>query len=613
MSNNWQNQIPGNNAGEKKQSQTQRTVNNSLIKTSGGFGIKKILSDYSDGGETFEAFMELAQAGVEKVKQQLPNSNFSVHRIMKSDYALNYSGIVIANKQGGIVVYHLLLIEVTGDTPMPMIRDFGGESYTILRTPAHALDEKYISVVQHVLSTSLGVEKSALRTVDGLLVPKEFNATDQHNVERVLSESFNAVYSETLVLVEDFVGESLGEFNRHRDARFALDVNFHNSGDMHHDSTGTLIRKDIVIRLSTKIGNHTSNSVNQGDVGEELLRIYGYVDFEYQIPRPQQGYGPTTQCFMPNFIVTSFETDRAVMTPHLLVMGLASLVSISEDMTWVKYFLDQSPVKGKEINLNDIGMLNIQGNLSNNTSGFDEPFKTNDPSLGPNGIWNYINLLVKPKMMISIDIPACGSNTWFLSIFKHIANGKPQVSARARSRITEAVNVLVGGGFVDANVPMFISNTNKIHGGFYVEKGEMFDIRRASSYLAYAAYVKATNQTPELIRRYVSTYQNESVPVEIRAAERGKMVSEMVGNRMEVKQFYDRLTFSAHWLNMLVETLQAGGFRPVPENIRGGQDVFQQRGFDYDAAGISPGLRVTGRNDMFGGFHTTYQPYGRQF
>lgn len=607
----WQDQVPG---GEKKtQAQPKQNFTRpsgaGFQRTAAGFGARKLLNDYGNGGEVFENFMLVAEESIPEIQRETPKSNFTVHRVMKEDFGLNYSGIVIANTEGDLTIFHVLMMEATGENPTPIERDFGGNRYTILRTAAQALDEKYMRAVEEVLVARLGVPRESLRSVDGTLVLREFNATDQHAIKRVIVNAVNAVFQETLVLVDNFLGVSLKSFNNHPDSRFALDVTFNNNSDMLHDITGGVIRKDIEIRLSTKIGQNRGGSINQGDVGEELIRIFGYVDFEYQLPKPAMaGQMPSSQCFMPNFVVTHFETDRAIMTPHLLVLGLASLVSISEDQTWIRSFIDQVPVKGKEINLNNIGMLNVQGNLSKDPSGFDKPLDTTDRDLGPSGIWNFISLLVKPKMMISIDIPTCGPNTWFLSVFRHIANG----NMAARSRIGEAVNILVGGGYVDANVPMFISNTNKVHGGYYVEKGELFDIRRASSYLAYAAHVIATNQNPSLISRYVASWQNESVPADIRASERGKMIGEMVGNRMEVKQFYDRLTFNAQWLHSVVDILGAAGFRPVPENVRGSNyDMFQQRGVDYDQAGLDPTVRVTGTNDIFNGYHNAYRGYDR--
>jgi len=64
-----------------------------------------------------------------------------------------------------------------------------------------------------------------------------------------------------------------------------VNLYFNAEGNDHIDQTGMPIRQDICIALSFKVNTNTNNrSVNQGEDTVEIVRVYGYIDFEFVGP-----------------------------------------------------------------------------------------------------------------------------------------------------------------------------------------------------------------------------------------------------------------------------------------------------------------------------------------
>lgn len=317
----------------------------------------------------------------------------------------------------------------------------------------------------------------------------------------------------------------------------------------------------------------------------------------------------TPQRFVPNFIITHIEGVCAAPTPDIIALGVASVVSVNEEMSWMQSFRS-SATRKDVIDYNDIGALNIEGNLENNPTGFGKLYDTKAKTFTVAELNKFVQMLVRPNMLISIDVPKAGPETWYTSVFNYI---KFRNNKEAYDRVTGAISHLTNGNFKHNNLPIFAEISNKIHGGFYRTKDGFEDIRHLSSYLSVANYIAATNQAPALISQYTNTLYNTSIPSELRAAERKKIVDEMSQNTAVYKQFYDRMTFTSGFLSNLIASLKLTGFNPLFNNMGAGNDMFVRRSSaDFGNAMIGSDLRLMGQSNMYGGFNTPFQ-YNRTF
>lgn len=576
--------------------------------SSGGFfpqfGLSSRLATYGSGGEQYEKLYEKIQQKIKFLNEELKTEEkYAVIKLLKQNAGLNYSGIVVTETISNITAAHVLMIEKTGNYPDKLIETIGGVRYEIVRTPADALDEKYINQVQTAVADTLKVDFNSVIVTDGTLVPNEFDVTSDFQVSELINNTFNSIYSEIAIRVNDYKGMNIAQlFSADRNGKFFINLYFNTDEATIFDQTGLPIRQDVCISLTYKAGSNPNNkSINQGNDVHEIVKTYGYVDFEYVGPSIINGMA-TSQRFVPNFIITHIESMSAP-TPDIIMLGVASVFALNEDLNWMQAF---RPTAGKknEIDFTDIGALNIEGNIENNPVGYGKKYDTKSKTFTVGELNKFIQTLVRPNILVSIDIPKAGPETWYTSVFQYIKFRKDQGGFE---RVSNSIAALTNGAYQHGNIPMFADITNKIHGGFYKSKDGFKDLRHLSSYLSVANYIADTNQQPLLISQYTNTLYN-NIPSELRAAERKKTIDEMSNKTAVYKQYYDRLTFNANFLVNMVNSLKSVGFSPIFSNMGQVNDMFVRRSTaDFTQAMLGADARLMGNNTSYGGF---FMPYG---
>ena len=598
------------NIGSKQPaSQTQQVQQNNIQQPTIGFnmnmfGISNPLAAFGSGGETYEKLYEAIQKIVKNLNEDSKsNIKFAVHKLLKQVAGLNYSGIILSEYTDQLATSHILMIEKTGDYPDKIIENIAGVRYEIVRTPADALDDKYVAQAQKLVADSLKMSTDNVVIVDGTLVPNEFDVTSESQILALVNNTINSVHSEINLRLNDYKGINIANIlSNVRTGKFYINLYFNQDESNFFDQTGMPVRQDICVALSFKNTNVQNNrSVNQGNDTIDIVKTYGYIDFEWS-PSIINGV-MTTQKFIPNFIITHIDSHFSP-TPDILMLSVASVLAINEDMSWMQAFRP-SPVKKNEIDYNDIGALNIEGNIENNQTGFGKKYDTKSKSFSILELNKLIQTLVRPNIMISIDLPKAGPETWFTSVLHYI---KFRNSKEAYTRLVEHINNLTNNVFQNVNVPVFTDISNKIHGGYYKTKDGIKDLRHLSSYLSVANFINDTNQQPQLITQYTNTLYNVAIPTELRTAERKKFIDEMSNKTAVIKMYHDRVTFNAVFLLNLVNALKTAGFAPIFSNLGSVNDMFARRStVDFTSGLLGGDARILGAQNLYSNFN---MPYG---
>ena len=569
------------------------------------FGIQSRLATFGSGGEVFEKLFEKINAKIKFLNDELKTEEkYAVVKLLKQNAGLNYSAIVVTETLSNITSAHILMMEKTGDYPEKITENIGGMRYEITRTPADALDEKFVAQAAQAVADALKIAVESVVITDGTLVPNEFDVTSDNQVGELINNTFNAIHSENAIRVSDYKGTNIAQLlSTHRNGKFFINLFFNGDETNFFDQTGMPVRQDVCIALSFKVGGNQNNkSINQGMESYDIVKTYGYVDFEFVGPSIINGM-MTTQKFVPNFIITHIESSVAP-TPDILALAVASVLSINEDLNWMQSFRSK-PAQKNEFDFGDIGALNIEGNIENNPTGYGKKYDTKSKTFTVAELNKLIQTLVRPNILVSIDVPKAGPETWYTSVLQYI---KFRNDKAGYERVANSISTLTNGAYQHGNIPMFTDISNKIHGGFYKSKDGFKDIRHLSSYLSFANYISDTNQQPVLISQYTNTLYNNGIPAELRAAERRKYIDEMSNKTAVYKQYYDRLTFTSGWLVNVVNSLKAVGFNPIFSNMGQVNDMFVRRSsVDFASAMLGSDARIMGQNNMFGSF---YMPYG---
>jgi len=359
-----------NNSNDAGQNQQQKPMQGMPV-----FGITSRLSAFGSGGDTYEKLYEKIAANVKLLNEEKSDEKFSVIKLLKQKAGLNYSGIVVTETIGDTTSAHVIIVEKTGDYPDKIIENVNGMRYEIVRTPADALDDRYIDQAISAVVETLKVDANSVNITDGVVVPNEFDINNEAQVSDLIINVFNAIHTENAIRVTDYSGMNIQNLiNTYRNGKFVVNMYFNNDNSVMLDQTGLPVRQDVCISLvykANQVGNN--RSINQGNDTLEIVKTYGYVDFEYLGPNIINGM-QTTQKFVPNFIITRVESPFAP-TPDLVMLGVASVTTLNEDMNWLQAFRSTSHRKN-EVDLNDIGGLNIEGNIENSPTGFGKKYDT---------------------------------------------------------------------------------------------------------------------------------------------------------------------------------------------------------------------------------------------
>ena len=166
----------------------------------GQMGLLSPLGSMASGGETYEKIYSFFQTTVKRLNEEVKSdSTYHLVKLLKTQAGLNYSNIILVQKNQDVVTAHVLIVEATGQYPESRFETVQGQGttmrYEIVRTPADALDEKLMLQVRLAVSAQLGVSADDVIVVDGTLVPKEFDTNEEARMNSLLVNTFNAVFT----------------------------------------------------------------------------------------------------------------------------------------------------------------------------------------------------------------------------------------------------------------------------------------------------------------------------------------------------------------------------------------------------------------------------------
>ena len=574
------------------------------------FGLGSKLAAFGGGGEYYDKLFTAFESKVKLLNDNVKSGEkYNVHKLIKTNAGVNYSAVLLSEKSADLIVFHLLMVERTGDYPTPLTVNVAvngsNNRYEIMRTPADALDNKYLAQAQKLVSDYYGVSSQTVVSVDSTLVPNEFNVENETSVHDLFINTVNALDGEVSIRSRVYGGINIPNIaSNSRNGKFVVNMYF-NSNEAHLiNEAGMPVRQDVCVALSYKLNNmNNDRSINQGNDTVDIVKTFGYIDFQWVGPT-QNGNVMANQSFIPNFVITRIESGF-IPTPDITLLGVASVLAINEDMNWMQAFKATAAKKG-EIDFNDIGGLNVEGNIEKNPAGYGKKMNTKDKEFTLTMLNTLINTLVYPNIIISIDVAQASPDTWYENVFYYAGKGDDfDANRRIIDSIRNMTNSIVD---IPANMPIFSPTINKVHGGYYKTKDGIKDLRQLTSYLGMANYAADTNQDPKIVSEYTNSFHVMQIPAEIRAAERKKFIDSMSGNTAVYKQFYNRLTFTSVFMNTLVGSLKQAGFSPILGNMMANNDMFFRRATaDFSSAVLGNDVRLISNVSAFNNF---YQPQG---
>lgn len=493
---------------------------------------------------------------------------------------------------------HTLLLEETMDVSNLKVTPIGNRNVEEVIVPGDLYPELW-PIVQSMLEKKTGISGEH-KVLDGgaSVVPKHTNIEDEQVINGLAYEMITAV---TTILgtfdtsIPKFSIKMVGPNDR---PYVAIDYNSLQSETV----VGDPVRSDINVSLKSSVASGQT---------VDLTTLDTFVDLVYVEPQPQ-AYGQplATQHYVPRIVITKADTAVNAITSELMLLGLTTAGVLAKNMAWAGAFKPRHGVKG--IDTRDIGAIGYELNLTGDPKAKLDKVNLKSKNVTRADVLNFIAKSVHDAPIISMDIEEVGGNSWLNQTYIAAANGNDD----AVKIITEACDVLTGGNFTKEFTRLGGNNNtichddyNRIHLGYYTdENGQRCDIRTID-YLALLNI--AGKQDNTLVIKWAETFENKSVPMEIRLEDRMRILNSIVTSGLHITGYARRVTFNPVFLSALANACAQAGL-----HIQATTDAFSgaisQRG-NNDVINYAIDPNAAGNLFVNGGYQTAGQPqyFGR--
>lgn len=523
------------------------------------------------GGEMVTAFRNNLAAIYASSSKEWEFSVIALDR--DSNNGLYFSCIVIMVKKANtaLMPFFTLILEGTNKPLSSVNRSTpAGVTVEITRLSSDAADKALFAMVKQRLevavgSMSIGEDKTKLvkpnlSKIDSMVIPADFDVNNKEAVHQVAYIAALACGNEIGTHSPNFEDINVARLVKASpNNMLSIYVNYGRS--LRFDAVNLPIRSDArcIFKDSTQVKNNDI-SVNTVDHSTYMAELNGYMDLVYVGGNEINPYMPNTQVtrmdnYACRFVITDVDRLNG-FTPANMLLALATASSLSADNNWMMAFRPQS-MDRRAIDITDIGALGYENNVSNDPALAFKKFDTKAENFTFGQLTWLLSTLLKPGVMVSLDVPDSSSQTWYMSLFGEAERG----NQNAREMVVKAANHLTEGRFpIDYNTnELFIDTGNRVHMGYYISKnGDRRDIREID-YLAIANLAGENDR--EKIIEWSDTFTRLDRSIEVRLADRKRIILWATDNTAVFTGWAQRVTLNIKFLDTLVNSTIACGLR----------------------------------------------------
>lgn len=540
-----------------------------------------------------------------------------------NDQTLAFSVIIVCVKakeaNANEVAYHTLIIEATGEKPKSIYETINNRSVEIKRFAGDASDPVLAAIVAERVMVEFPNHK--VLPVDSCVVPSElFDPANPNHIHALALNAACAAGTEISVSDDSFVDLNIAEAGRETNLTFNLAI----VRTQEADAVQQPMRSDVAITFTSSKRNaaNPNQTLNSGDREVTLSKMNAFVETLWA---PVAGQGTMnafvpqvnqpTQKFAARLVITSAGSEFA-FTPAAVLLSLYPAAAMRDDSNWIQAY-KPTPVGGAiDVDLHDVGALNYEGRLPNTINpdtGYGRLIDTKSDDFNLVQLGGLISSLFQPGLMISVDVPRCGPQSWYSSWLAAAAGGNPDVQDMVIAAADNLTNGLFSKKF-PAGAQIFVDVTPVHLGTWRDRNGTIRDIRDFD-YVAMANIFGPTQ--PQVIAEYSDTFFNTSKSIYERLAHRAKLIEYASGESAVFTGLADRCTFSTQFIDALLIAGREAGLSVRTNTPLSGSDFQNNRGVASFAAGalLAPGQNFGQANvgfvPQYGGHGVGYSRYNR--
>jgi hypothetical protein len=509
----------------------------------------------NSGGEFMNGLME---GLTDLFKGTSKDIEIRVMPFNRDDYPSFYFSVLVItmrylNDDTSALAYYTLVLEKTNNPPESVTKSDGNKQVVYTKLASDAYD----STMQQIIKTRLKelFKSNVPVPVDSMVIPRDFDIKDPTLIESVGVNAGLACGTELAARRSNFHDINIAQMGQN--SNLTIFVNY--GRQQQKDIVALPVRSDLrtIFKVQNQQGRNNDLSLNSQDSSMTLAEISSFVDLvwvgeEVNVYNPYQPIRQNNQNYAARLVITDIDNLRGY-TPGSLLLAIATVEAISHDNNWILAFRPQS-MDRNTIDIGDIGALGYENNFTADKANYGKRVDTKSGNFDTQNLSTLISSLIKPGIMISMDVPESGPQTWYTSLFNQASTG----NGNAITLLMNAANSLTNGRFGSkfSGTP-FVDTDNRIHLGYYYSKnGEKKDIRDID-YLAVANLVG--EKEPNKIRDWSDTFTRSDFSLAMRLAERKRIIDELTSGTAVYTGFARRVTFSVAFIEALVSGCREAG------------------------------------------------------
>lgn len=507
---------------------------------------------------------------------------------------LAYSAVVVALESERTVYYYTILLGATGPdaftatsivSEMKTYIQSGGRQQPNVYTPDDANDVYLHNIIKgHLLRIYPNAEDYV--SADGAILGKD--ESDVADIAYILANTaLNAVYVCSVIFngKNDFKDLNLTTARERTNGtlRYTSQI-LTNQDKADTNAFGAPVRDDWVLDLKLIANNSNIKTLNKKNQETTLSKVAGYIEtgvaYETAVVN-----GVTTNLpsltLQPNIVITSMTLESP--SPAFVLLGLLSGTVMANPGMYLAALRTNNPKT-------QVGSLNVFTDVLeesvNNKSVVPSKINLADKKLTHDEVIQILKKMYKALPTISIDVPAFGPETSYLSFLTLAAsprNGSDEQAARAE--ILRAAMTLTNGNF-DKNFnpgEIFHNQGIIVPLGTWVDKRGVRDIRDID-----AAFIAGHVDDPELLTLWIKSNMPSSISGYDPFNTKIDIISKLVPDA-KITGKAARLTFSAKFISELSRAATLAGLNVSYEpeiKFIANADLSSVGGF-YNNAGIA--------------------------
>ena len=478
------------------------------------------------GGDVTGRFIQTANERLEKeadLKAQGVKTTL-IPMNVEDNPRLGVSAVLIINQLEGVNVMGVHVVLMAGsidplqDKMVPCGPGIG--SVAVKQFVSDAIRPVFQEIVKAAVNQVAGQNRVVFSDSEVF-----FAEWDPSNTEQVTDVVFNAIAANVSEISKTRNFQDLDLTQVMNDGALVVSPTFNNPNMSGPTRADIRIPFNVVPRGMDAQNDGFARSARISEVGMFVDLVYNGGSNQQMLGQQMQQQG-VPSIYIAQAVITSLRIPNNCYTPGSVLMALATTMAVIQNNAYYQAFKKQH-ISGTKLDLADIGAVGVDLNLENNQNGIGNPIDTSAASFTDQFLATLLNTVVSGVQM-SIDVPECGKETFYTSIFGAAAAGNSEASRV----IYNAANQLTGGHFgklFNPNDNIVVRDNMIVLNGYYTDQNnDRRDIRQID-YLAVMNMAIATGDY-SMVDTWCNSLYSERMPAAQALFERARIIQNIAGD-----------------------------------------------------------------------------------